>query len=191
MKSKLIIIATILFILIINGCAPEMPETEKTVNPDGYSDRSWYEEVITGFGQKDIETSAAESKAVAEYRVVENIAMFGYRYYALQVYQDGTGKFFYKEHRGEDFINGEMLADEARSLDKNYTDELLKAISDNDFWNIPVRHPDEELGLDGTTYFIEGYSGGKTHFIRMWEPDERYGIYKIYQAFYTAYTNCR
>lgn len=160
-----------------------VPKAESIFSYDKDFTRSWYLYINDGLGQKDIETSIKESNAVAEYRVVYNIALLGYYYYTLQVYKNGTGKFNYIAHLGEQFEDGRLLLNKASILSKNDTDMLLKAIKENDFWNIPTVHPDEELGCDGTTVFIEGYSNGNTHFIHMWEPGKEYGIYKILKAF--------
>lgn len=143
----------------------------------------WYEEVIDGFEQDEISKSVKSFGSVAEFRVVLNMACLGYNYYSLQVYEDGTGNFTYMVHSYEDFSKGEMMVDETVRLDEEETKQLLDAINENDFWIIPPVHPDERMGCDGTTVFIEGYYKGKSHFIRMWEPKSKYRIYKIHKAF--------
>jgi len=145
--------------------------------------RDWYDEVIEGFKQAKIAESVNSTNSVAEYRVVFNIAGYEYKYYSLQVFLDKTSKFTYMVHESEDFKKGKMLVKEAKTLNAVETQSLLNVINENDFWNIPTIHPNEVDGVDGTTVFIEGYNKGKSHFIKMWEPDEKYGISKIFHAF--------
>ena len=73
--------------------------------------------------------------------------------------------------------------DEIKQLSVEETDGLLQTIEENDFWNIPTIHPEETLGCDGSTLFIEGYENGEEHFISMWESSEEYEITKIFRAF--------
>lgn len=145
--------------------------------------RKWYDEVISGLKQEDISISVANEKVTAEYRVVYNIALLGYDYYSLRVFSDGTGEFTFIIYLSEDFTKGEIILNETKCINIDGVQELLTVIQENNFFDIPTIHPDEIMGLDGTTVFIEGYENGKTHFIRMWEPDETYGIYKIHRAF--------
>lgn len=146
-------------------------------------DRKWYDEVITGFKLEDISKSMETANAVVEYRIVHNVALLGYYYYSLQVFDDGTGKFFYKVHKSENFVTGKLLLNETKQLSKEETQNLLDVINNNDFWNIPTIHPDDEAGCDGETYFIEGCAESKRHFIRMWEPKAKHEIYKIANGF--------
>lgn len=81
-------------------------------------------------------------------------------------------------HHYEDFSKGEMMVDETVSLDEEETKQLLSAIKDNEFWTIPPVHPDERLGLDGTTVFIEGYYN-KSHLIRSGSQSQNIVYFKF------------
>jgi hypothetical protein len=76
-----------------------------------------------------------------------------------------------------------MMVNKTRAISKSDTKKLIRAVNRNDFWDIPTVHPDEDMGCDGKTVFIEGCADGKIHFISMWEPEKKYGIYKIFDAF--------
>lgn len=58
---------------------------------------------------------------------------------------------------------------------------LLALFEEKDFRSIPTQHPEEEMGLDGSTTYI--YDG--SHLIAMWEPTPQYAIYDLRQAFET------
>lgn len=145
--------------------------------------RKWYDSIITGLKQDPLSKTVMNKRVTAEYRVVSDVSFLGYFYYSLQVFSDGTGEFHYMVHQWEDFKEGKIVLNKKKSLNKDEVGRLTGIIAGNDFFNIPTVHPDEMLGLDGSTVFIEGYSKGKHHFISMWEPDKKYGIYKIEGAF--------
>jgi len=145
--------------------------------------RGWYDRVIKGFKQEELSKTAAEANIDAEYRVVYNVAMQRYDYYSLRVFTDGTGEIHYMVHKSEDFQKGEIILNETKALSAAEVKSLTNVIEKNDFFNIPTIHPDEVDGCDGKTIFIEGYKDGKFYFIKMWEPDAQYGIYKIHKAF--------
>ena len=136
---------------------------------------------MSRFGQADILESVEEAGAAAEYRVIVNYALLGYNYYALQVYEDGTGQFTFIVYHGEDLR--EKMVNESVKMGEDDVLMLKKAICRNRFWEIPIVHPDEELGCDGWAVFVEGCEAGSVHFINMWSPKKRYGIYKIFKAF--------
>ena len=144
--------------------------------------REWYDNIIEGFKQDKLSEKTIDKNIIAEYRVVYDASFQGYDYYSFQVFADETGSFRYMVHKSEDFETGEIILNKTKSMDSDETRKLLKIIKDNDFFGIPVIQPNN-YGLDGTTIFIEGYDNAKLHFIRMWEADEKYNIYKIYKAF--------
>lgn len=193
--KRVLLVILISIMLFSFGCSSKVEYTSESIEVletmefGEYSDNvndfcyQWYEEVIVGFGEDEISKSVKSLGLVAEFRVVFNMACLGYNYYSLQVYEDGTGYFKYMMHQYEDFSNGEMMVDRTVGLDEEETKQLLSAIKENDFWTIPSNHPDERLGVDGTTIFIEGYYNKKSHLIKMWEPGPKHSISKIHKAF--------
>ena len=149
--------------------------------------REWYEKTLNVFGQESILKTVDAVVVKAEYRVVHNVSFEGDYYYSLKVFTDGTGEFTFMVNKSDDFRTWEIVLDVSKAISAEETNTLLKAIGDNRFFLIPTVQPSEWLtfwvGLDGETVFVEGYDGSRTHFITMWEPDEKYGISKILKAF--------
>jgi hypothetical protein len=176
----------IIFVFVLCMCIPfsitscKKAEDAKTREVRVYHE--WYDEIIQHFKLDAISKSVKNSKATFEYRVLVNVAFEGYWYYSVQEYADGTGKFTYMVHKPEAFGMSDMELTKTLSLEPNEVQYLLKAIEENDFWNIPTIHPDELDWLDGWMVFIEGYKDGNIHFIKMACPPEEYGISKIYVA---------
>jgi hypothetical protein len=177
----------IIFVFVICMCIPfsftgcKKEEDAKTREVRVY--REWYEEIIQYFKLDAISKSVKHAKATCEYRVLVNHAFAGYWYYSVQEYADGTGEFLYLVHKPDALGISDMELKKTISLKADEVQSLLKAIEENDFWNIPTVHPDELDWLDGRIVFIEGYENGKIHFIKMACPPEEYGINKIYNAF--------
>ncbi len=161
------------------GCPPGTARTDAAYADD--TTWPWHQDDISRLEQNDIEKSADDAKAVAEYRVLANFALLGYTYYAMQEHEDGTGRFTFIVYHGEDLR--ERMVSESAKMSEDDVAMLKKAICDNRFWDIPTRHPDEELGCDGWTVYVEGCEAGSRHFIHMWCPEKRHGIYRIFKAF--------
>ena len=49
-------------------------------------------------------------------------------------------------------------------------DKFLKLINETDFWNL--RTNNEDVGMDGAQWIIEGVSGGNYHLVERWSPEE-------------------
>lgn len=145
--------------------------------------RFWYDNMINGLKQDTIQNSVEQANAIAEYRIIYDYSFLGIMYYSLKVYDDWTGEFSFIVFNSEFFNLGTFLVNEQISLTEDETKDLIKILNDNEFWSIPTIHPDERLGLDGYTIFIEGYSSEESHLITMWQPKEKYGIYKIAEVF--------
>ncbi len=199
--AKLFIAVTVILISAASGCAPAAEETpaltpksESTpdlINNNGHILSLGPENDVDGGdpfsqrpGKDDIKTSVQKSGAIAEYRVFYCIIKGGLTYYyKLQVYEGGWDKFTLVIHRNEWFENGGVLFNYEQIVKRDDTEKLLKAITDNDFWNIPSEQPDDKIWVDGVSISVEGYSEEKEHHISMMCPDKEYGIYKIAKAF--------
>jgi len=177
MKKICLICLVIFAVSLFYGCNIEKDKESERLY------REWYDEVLKGFGQDSIQNTVIAANTIAEYRVVYNIALVRYDYYSLQVSENGTGKFTFMRHESEDFDTGEIVLNVIQDISVEETNILLEVIEDNKFFRIPTIHPREENGLDGRTVFAEGFNGSKTHFVKMWEPDEKYPISKIHKAF--------
>jgi len=192
MKRFLLMALAILTIITVGcsadnpvGWAQTMPTMENDADTIRYADycKASYDDVIAQLGQDSILESVDSSGAVAEYRVLYDMSLWGYFYFSVLVFDDGTGLFTYMQHYWQDFESGEMLVDEQRKLTRKDVKRIQNAIRVNQFWDIPTIHPAEEVGCDGRSIEIEGYEDGETHYITMWEPDENFGIYRIFLVF--------
>ena len=198
LKQAAAIAAGLVICFLLGGCTRQnvsspvssaVPQTSwaasEAVSSRDFLYDDWYTGYFTAAGITDpIQISRAKSGAVAEYRVMRDTSFFGNDCYILQVFADGTATFIYKlvNNRNEE-SEDPVSADVTVKLTKEETDELLAVIKENHFWEIPTEHPDEEKGLDGRTFFVEGCTKDQYHFIHMWEPPETYGISKILYAF--------
>ena len=145
--------------------------------------KSWYNKVIKGLRQHSIQRSVKTARAQEEYRVVYSVSFRGYDYYSFQVFPDGTGRFRFIVHESQFFRIGRILTNVSKDMSRQETKTLLTVIKDNDFYNIPTRHPAENPGEDGSSVFVEGYNNSTIHYIEMWMPGEEYPIEKIHRAF--------
>lgn len=182
-------------LLLFAGCGSEVSSSESIselsnsdVSASDYfsenfdyleSRKSWFDKVVQDFGVADIHDSENLS---AEYRVVHTARYHDYRYYSLQIFTDGTGKFTLMEYSGSTM---EIVLEVFAELSPDEVIPFMAVIDDNNFYDIPTIHPEEKSGLDGVTVFIEGYDGSRTHFISMWMPDPEYEISIILKAFTT------
>ena len=194
MKRIILFLLTIIIALSF-GCTSNKVSESKTIkilkemDTDGQSGevrdfvREWYDEIITGLGQTEISQSVKISKAVAEFRVVLEKSFYGYNYYSIKIFKDGTASFKYIVFLNENFNEGEILVDGTVDLSEDQASSLLKVIKVNKFWSIPGTHPDESMGCDGSVFFIEGHFDKNSHLISMWEPEPKHGIHKINEAF--------
>jgi hypothetical protein len=184
MKSLFIFVTMMILLLSLNACKNSITDSNDTdAKSQNNAIEQWYKDIIKGFEQKQIAQNDSELNITAEYRIVCDVSLQRYDYYSLQVYKDGTGKFTYMVHKSEDFKTGVIVLNVTKTLNASETKRLVDSVDNNKFWEIPTIHPDAETGVDGTTIFIEGYSGNRRHLISMWEPTDKYGIYKIHESF--------
>lgn len=164
-----------------NGNTKPVLTSNTTLSAEQADQFLHYNIMYKNYKKDTIKESIAKTNAVAEYRIVKDSAWLGPYYYSLQVFSDGTGTFTYWEPN--EFYSDKIDLNKTKFLNLRNTEKLLNIIEENDFWNIPTINPDEIIGCDGYTLYVEGYDNGKSHIIKMWCPDDKYGIKKIFYAF--------
>ena len=113
----------------------------------------------------------------------------GYYVYDLYVYEDGTGVLYFDHLYYVDWLQQSayhIIQEETISLTVEEVNSVVNVMIEQDFAHQPTRHPDEEMGLDGSTTMILGVGnfGGdrREHLISMWDPDERHPHHHIRTA---------
>lgn len=137
----------------------------------------WYSEMSSIMVD---DTKTDERDVVEEYIVANILSLRGIEYVNIRIFADGTGEMVNRFYNSEFVGEGEFLVNETFVLNTEQTAEIGKVFDKNNFWKIPSQHPDEELGFDGNTLFIEGVKGDKYNVISMWCPEDKYKIKKIY-----------
>lgn len=114
--------------------------------------------------------------------------------YDLYIYEDGTGELRFAHlchmNNTEQVIykyEYQSVQEESIPLTVEEVSSVVNVMIEQDFAHQPTRHPDEELGFDGSTTMILGvgnFGGGSrdVHLISMWEPDERHPHHHIRTA---------
>ena len=126
------------------------------------------------------DTKTEEREVTEEYIVANILSLRGIEYVNIRIFVDGTGEMVNRFYNSDFIGEGEFVVNETFVLNAEQTAEIGKIFDKNNFWKIPSQHPDEELGMDGNTLFIEGVKGDKYNVISMWCPEDKYKIKKIY-----------
>lgn len=126
------------------------------------------------------DTKTEEREVTEEYVVANILSLRGIEHVNIRIFADGTGEMVNRFYNSEFIGEGEFLVNETFVLNAEQTAEIGKIFDKNSFWKIPSQHPDEELGFDGNTLFIEGVKGDKYNIISMWCPEDKHKIKKIY-----------
>ena len=148
-------------------------------------DAAYYNKVTSLMIDKN---SAVMDDIVQEYIIIRDFALLGYEFINIRVFDNMSGeltrKFFHGQlsvvEGAEDSVGKGMTFDETLPLDTHQTKKFIDVFEHNKFWNIPTKHPEEVLGLDGNTITIEGFNGNEYNIISMWNPEPKYEIRKIY-----------
>ena len=186
-----VILALSSLALTFAGCRGKSETTvSKLASPLPYSDRisddytaDWYLESVEIMHENEPEE---KKELIGDFTVLESMSFMGIRYINVKIYPDGKGKMTHKYFSHECLYKdrGVMLSESSVDLNAEQTEKITKLFNSNKFWSIPTEHPDERLGCDGSTTFIEGAYGDKYNFIHMWMPDEKYEISKITKGVY-------
>ncbi len=140
----------------------------------------WYKEICSTMRDKDDRT---DKENISQEYILSNVTSFlGMDFINIRIFSDQTGEMTRKFQNEKSVFEKGIKYNEKIALTQEQTSEIIKIIEENEFWNIPSHHPDEKLGCDGNTIFIEGTAGNKYNMISMWSPDNTYGIYKIYKS---------
>ena len=87
----------------------------------------------------------------------------------VEIYDDGRGKLFLKRTDGQGgYEPGKLVLDTSDILSNNEALKLLEKVDDCKFWKLPTR--EDNLGLDGAQWIIEGIKNQKYHIVDLWSP---------------------
>ena len=129
----------------------------------------WYSKISSIMINND---DLLKKDVVQEYIIANSLSFQGIEHINIKVFGDETGEMTYKFYNSEFENEGEMNINKNISLTKKQVEQVVNIFEKNHFWDIPSRHPDEMLGLDGNTIFIEGININKYNIISMWCPDD-------------------
>jgi hypothetical protein len=93
----------------------------------------------------------------------------------ISIRPDGTGEVTTKVLRyRDDCKRGKLTKNKKRDVPKKAVDSLLKKIEEAGFWRLPTN--DSRIGLDGSSWIVEGVNDGNYHAVNRWSPEK--GTYK-------------
>lgn len=93
--------------------------------------------------------------------------------FRLIVLPDGTAILITKKTNGEGgYEPGKMVLNKETTIDKQETQELLKALKMTNFWTLPTFLSDFEVGFDGAHWVLEGKNGREYHLVDRWSGGE-------------------
>jgi hypothetical protein len=88
----------------------------------------------------------------------------------IEVKSDGTGALTIKEASGAGgYAPGRLIRNTNRSLSSAQVSAFLALVDRLSFWTTP-NPGDDQIGLDGSQWIIEGVKGGKYHVVDGWSP---------------------
>jgi hypothetical protein len=119
-------------------------------------------------------------RAMNEKPLIDSSAEEVYRFVWLRSFRNPVSVRIESSH-GRAVINGIELVERGKSSGKiarrmqrelgaHEWGALTAALSDADFWHLPIHDPDAEDGLDGATWILEGRRHGAYHVVERWEP---------------------
>ena len=89
----------------------------------------------------------------------------------LEIDPDGAGLLVAKSTDGMGgYYPGKLVMNESVILSVEQVDRFTGKLSDIRFWQLPSR--DDNLGLDGAHWIMEGVKGGEYHLVDRWSPKE-------------------
>ncbi len=182
-----LIISTILICNLIKKESTKSPKALLPANElmgeklDYYTNK-WYNEILS-IMVSDLEFE--DRDVVQEYSIVNSHSFLGIEYFGIKIFADGSGEMVNKFYNDEFLGKGKFTVNETFILKEEQVTKVVEVFQNNNFWEIPSKHPDEQLGLDGYTVYIEGVKGNQYNIISMWCPDDKYEIKKIYNEIKT------
>jgi len=92
--------------------------------------------------------------------------------FRLTVTADGTAILVTKKTDGEgSYEPGKMVVSKWTTIDREETQELLKALKLINFWYLPTLLPNFTDGYDGAHWIVEAKKGREYHVIDRWRDD--------------------
>ena len=86
----------------------------------------------------------------------------------VEIDSDGSGTLYFKESK---FIF-DLIKNKSIKLTKNDTEKLVNEINKENFWMLKSSDEEDEIGLDGSDWIIEGVENGNYHFVKRWSPEQ-------------------
>lgn len=91
----------------------------------------------------------------------------------IDVARDGAGTLVTKVSDGEagfGMPNRKIIEDTSRPMSVDAVQSLLASIDEKGFWTTPTYTMNDQTGMDGSEWVLEGTNGGKYHVVARWTP---------------------
>jgi hypothetical protein len=128
----------------------------------------WYSDQLRALDERSL-LEAANNPSVQSYRFVWLRTFHHPVTVRLDIRVDGTGELTSKIASGAGgYKPGKLIENKSRILSKEQTNKFLDQVKDAGFWELPSY--EENFGVDGSQWIIEGVKDGKYHVVDRWTP---------------------
>jgi len=154
-------------------------------NNPSEKDLNSFKELLSVFEEPELCVRPPESASTESYRflwlrtfdkpILVHIAIIG-DHQITATYKEADGASGYEV--------GSLCAHESIDVTQVFRDEGLgdgeitaiieniRVLARENFWNLPYELDEGIIGVDGSTWIVEGYKDGQYHFVNRWSPDE-------------------
>ncbi len=129
----------------------------------------YYSEILSKLGYHSLEDKSSDS-SIHQYRFIWERTFHDMIVITINVLENDYGELhFQKFCKLEPITEDDIVIDSHLKLFPPNIYNLLNVIDKYDFWNTPTKNP-YPIGLDGSTWVIEGLRNGIYHYIERWWP---------------------
>lgn len=172
MPKYILPILIFFFMLIINSCKTNyyFPMSENENYAENKLDifkNKWYSKNLTALKEPILKDLKLENKEIYRYT---NIGTWSAPYSYRIEKSDSEIIIIKKRSNGQGgYDPGLLVEDETKYITEEDFNELIDNLNKIYFWSLPTH--DDQIGLDGAEWIIEGYKNGTYHFVTRWTPD--------------------
>ena len=174
MERSLLRIIAVLLLLTVQTAI--VAAKEIYFPPGSLSDRAdvqnfienWYSKHLRSMGEVPVYPAVADLHL---YRLTWLRTFHHPLVFRLEIRSNGTAMLYTKMTNGKGgYAPGKLIPTEEKHLTKLQVDKLLKGLNSMRFWTAPSL--DENHGLDGARWILEGVNNGLYHVIDRWSPQQ-------------------
>jgi hypothetical protein len=166
----------VIFSLLVFGALSIAQQTffpEKGLSDDSWSDRfraKWYSQELEVLGEPSL-LGLAKNRSES-YRFLWLRSFHHPVAIRFDIRTDGIGVLTTKVASGAGgFKPGHLIENVSRPLTRAQTQAFLARLTKVGFWSLP-NPVDDQSGLDGSDWIIEGVKEGNYHVVDRWSPKE-------------------